>query len=229
MNDLPEELFLNPVWQALHTRHRRFAIAAGEAIRYPAEVAPFAALGAPTEAALRDLTTLLVPDEHVWVIAEQLPEIEELHHEGTMLCPQMVLSENAVLPEQNHDIVSLGCASASEMVALTGLAYPGFFRERTCEMGEYFGFRSGGELVAMGGERIMLDGYSEISGICTHPSHRARGYAASLIGHLARKHREEGQISFLHVGVDNHRAIALYTRLGFRTVRTLTLHRLRLA
>jgi hypothetical protein len=44
------------------------------------------------------------------------------------------------------------------MVALTTLAFPGFFRSRTCEMGSYYGVRSSsGELIAMGGERLQLD------------------------------------------------------------------------
>ena len=69
------------------------------------------------------------------------------------------------------------------MVALTTLAFPSFFRSRTCEMGSYYGVRScTGELLAMGGERLQLDGYSEISALCTHPSFRGQGFAASLIG-----------------------------------------------
>ena len=54
------------------------------------------------------------------------------------------------------------------MVALTTLAFPSFFRSRTCEMGSYYGVRScTGELLAMGGERLQLDGYSEISALCS--------------------------------------------------------------
>ena len=59
-------------------------------------------------------------------------------------------------------------------------------------MGSYYGVRSDGELKAMGGERLMLDGYAEISGVCTHPSHRGQGLAARLIWHLARSHRLDG-------------------------------------
>ncbi len=51
-------------------------------------------------------------------------------------------------------------------------------------MGSYYGVRSNGELVVMGGERLRLEGYPEISGVCTHPAHRGRGLAASLIWQL---------------------------------------------
>ena len=50
-------------------------------------------------------------------------------------------------------------------------------------MGSYYGVRScSGELIAMGGERLQLDGYSEISALCTHPTFRGQGFAVSLIG-----------------------------------------------
>jgi predicted GNAT family acetyltransferase len=112
------------------------------------------------------------------------------------------------------------------MVALTDLAFPGFFRSRTCDMGSYYGIRSDGELIAMGGERLMLDGYPEISGICTHPAHRGKGHAASLIWQLARDHRRDGLVSWLHVSAENHHAIELYLRMGFIVVRKVKLHRM---
>jgi predicted GNAT family acetyltransferase len=110
------------------------------------------------------------------------------------------------------------------MIALTDAAFPGFFRARTCEMGSYFGIRSNGRLIAMGGERITLDGYPEISGICTHPDHRGKGYAENLIWHLVRNHRREGLVSWLHVSATNQRAIDLYRRMGFTEAREVTLH-----
>ena len=71
----------------------------------------------------------------------------------------------------------------------------------------------------------MLDGYSEISGLCTHSAYRGKGLAAGLIGQLARNHHDEGVVSWLHVGSENRHAIDLYLRLGFRLVREVMLHR----
>jgi len=137
----------------------------------------------------------------------------------------MVLSGEVTLPESTVEMTRLSDANSAEMVALTDIAFPGFFRPRTCEMGTYYGVRVEGELIAMGGERLMLDGYPEISGICTHPAHRGKGYAANLIGQLARNHRRAGLVSWLHVVSANQHAIELYLRLGFRTAREITLHR----
>ena len=238
MNDLPENLFANPVWNALQTRHRHFAVSAGDACRYPADVAPFAAVAAPTSSALQELHTLLDPEESVWVIGKSYPRVPELDFKQTLDCLQMVLPEQ-VLPEEvapsdsSAEIVSLSAANAAEMVALTDAAFPGFFRHRTCAMGSYYGVRSGtrsrsqsaGELIAMSGERLMLDGCPEISGVCTHPAHRGKGLAARLIWQLVRDHRRDGLVSWLHVGSANRRAIDLYLRMGFRIVREVTLHR----
>ena len=93
-------------------------------------------------------------------------------------------------------------------------------------MGSYYGVRSDSELIAMGGERLMLEGYSEISGVCTHPAHRRKGLAASLIWRLAQDHRRDGLVSWLHVAAANRRAIELYVRLGFEVARKVTLHRI---
>jgi GNAT superfamily N-acetyltransferase len=226
MTDLPENLFVNPVWHALQTKHRHFAVSSSEACRYPAEVAPFAAVATPSKCALQSLHALLAPGEYVWLIGESYSSVPELSCTGSLECLQMVLPQQVTPPAPTPGIVPLSSANAPEMVALTDLAFPGFFRSRTCEMGSYYGVRSGGELIAMGGERITLDGYPEISGICTHPAHRGNGHAESLVWHLARNHRRQGLVSWLHVSAENHHAIELYLRLGFAVARKVKLHRI---
>jgi ribosomal protein S18 acetylase RimI-like enzyme len=226
MSNLPDNLFSNPVWHALQTQHRHFEISNGDACRYPAGVTPFAAVAEPTANALQSLHSLLVPREQVWLIAEERPS-GEFVCDKTLECLQMLLPDHITAPEPALDIVPLSCADAPAMVALTDLAFPGFFRIRTCEMGSYYGFYSGNELIAMGGERMKFDGHTEISGVCTHPAHRGKGFAASLIWHLAQKHRREGVVPWLHVSATNHRAIDLYLWLGFTVAHTVKVHRIR--
>ena len=230
MTDLPERLFLNPVWHALHTKHREFSVAAGEACRYPADVAPFGAVGSSSASAMRELASLLVPGEAVWIFAGEYAEeylgVEELNRVETLKCLQMVLPEEVTPPEREMELAPLSNEDGPAMVALTDVAFPGFFRSRTHAMGSYFGVRVEGRLIAMGGERLKLDGYPEISGVCTHPDYRGRGYAASLIWEVVRKHRHEGDVSWLHVATANRRAIELYQRMGFVTSREVVLHRI---
>jgi ribosomal protein S18 acetylase RimI-like enzyme len=226
MHDLPASLFANPVWHALQTKHRRFAASAGEACRYPAAVAPFVAVAAPSATALRELHSLLAPAELVWLFAEDFPPAPEISIAGTLECLQMVLPAKVTPPRATTEILRLCGADAPQMLALTDVAFPGFFRDRTCEMGSYYGVRIDGELVAMGGERLLLDGYPEISGVCTHPAYRGRGLGASIIWQLVRDHRREGLVSWLHVGAANAHAVEIYRRLGFEVVRAVTISRI---
>ena len=226
INDLPEELFANPVWHALHSRHRKFAKCTDEACRYPADVVPFAAIRAAEVGAMVQLRSLFEAGESAWIIGEQYADVPGLVREETLECLQMVLPDGVRVPDSDIEIVKLADTNAEEMEALTTLAFPGFFRQRTCAMGSYYGVRSpSGELIAMGGERLKLEGFTEISAVCTHPAFRGRGLAAAIIWQVVREHRKEGVVSWLHVASTNRRAQELYLRMGFEEVRRVTLHR----
>ena len=226
MNALPEKLFANPVWHALHSKHRKFAKCAGDACRYAPDVVPFAAINAPGVEPMLQLHSLFEPGESAWIIGEEYTEVPGLVREETLECLQMVLPNDVSVPDAETQIVKLSDNNADEMVALTTLAFPGFFRQRTCKMGSYYGVRSPfGELIAMGGERLKLDGFTEISGVCTHPAFRGRGLAAAIIWQVVREHRKEGVVSWLHVASANRRAAQLYLRMGFEEIRKVTLHR----
>ncbi len=228
LTDLPEEIFGNVVWHSLQTAHHRFASCTVDACRYPADMAPFAAVRVPSANALQQLQTLLLPGESVWIMGESYPPLPGLVFEETLDCLQMVLPQEIILPKLDPAIVILPLTEvhASQMVALTDIAFPGFFRRRTCEMGSYYGVRRDRTLIAMGGERLLLEGYPEISGVCTHPQHRGQGLAEAIIWHMIETHRRDGLVSWLHVTAGNHRAIALYLRMGFHVVRRVTLHRI---
>jgi predicted GNAT family acetyltransferase len=72
-----------------------------------------------------------------------------------------------------------------------------------------------GVLAAMGGQRMHLPGYREVSAICTHPDFRGRGYARLIVGRLVAMIFDEGLKPFLHVQAENLGAQALYAALGF--------------
>ena len=105
------------------------------------------------------------------------------------------------LPEDldGVDIVTLGAEDVSAMMELTALTKPGPFSARTHELGTFLGIRVGGNLVAMAGERMKPAGYTEITAVCVHPSHRGRGYGQMLLGAVSRQILARGEIPFLHV------------------------------
>jgi GNAT superfamily N-acetyltransferase len=211
--------FDNPPMEALCSSHRHFAITAGRAWKYPADVSPFAAIEDNSFEALRDLCSIMEPGEATYIISEALLAVPKgLSCGAPFGVKQMSYPRDQLLPggfESDVMVEPLTCENAAEMVELTSIAFPGFFRIRTCEMGRYYGIRHGGRLVAMCGERMNIRDYHEISGLCTHPDFRGRGYAAVLMMQLMRDHRAAGLHSYLHVSANNANAIALYERMGF--------------
>jgi predicted GNAT family acetyltransferase len=69
---------------------------------------------------------------------------------------------------------------------------------------------------------MKMPGLSEVSGVCTHPDHRGRGYAGALMRVVAERMLARGETPWLHAYASNTGAIALYEILGFRLRGTVT-------
>ncbi|MFL6448712.1 MAG: GNAT family N-acetyltransferase [Bryobacteraceae bacterium] len=215
----------NPFWSALRTEHSQFAIGEGPVLRYPADLIPFAGLDNPSVEHFKALRDLLAPDETIFAITENSPQVNGLNEVSELPGLQMHFRQD--MPSVNNrgwrdaEVQKLGAADVPAMVLLTDIAFPGFFRKRTYQLGSYFGVFKNGQLVAMAGERIALPGMREISAVCTHPEHTGNGYATLLIEQLIRLHSKCGLRSFLHVAADNQRAVSLYQHLGFVTTASI--------
>jgi len=218
----------NVIWSALTSKHS--SIAQGDALarRYPVEIARFAAMRDTSAASFESLTRLpLIPGDQLalFTVDELVGELAPPDQFEIVLkktLEQMVGPTTRRLVDRSL-IVPLGAADADEMMALVELTKPGPFAIRTHELGSYLGIRDNGKLVAMVGERMRLDGYTEISAVCAHPDYRGRGYPHTLIAALSNAILERGEVPFLHVFSDNQSAIALYEKLGFTFRKTLQL------
>ncbi|MGI4830078.1 MAG: GNAT family N-acetyltransferase [Janthinobacterium lividum] len=225
MRDPLEDVF----WGALTTSQQHLALAHGQARRYLPEVAPFAAVESQTPEAMQDLRALMEPDESVYLTGLRPVELAGLRRGPAVPALQMIFPEAAPLPPVPAAILieALSCAAAVEMVALIDVAYPGFFRKDTCRMGRYYGVRSpDGTLIAMGGERVVLGPYREVSGLCTLPSHAGEGLGTALLGRILADQRANQAISWLYVLESNRRAVNLYLHLGFEVLRRVDLYRI---
>lgn len=216
----------NPVWHALRGPHSHLAESSGRALRYPPDVASFGAL--PDDAdtpAWSDMARLVGPGRATVVFRDDFVRPPAWEVVGEIPTVQMVL-DSAPASSSGRvgrvDAVELGPADAPEMMALVQLTQPGPFRPRTGEMGRYIGVRREGELVAMAGERVRLEGATEISAVCTRAEHRGQGLATALVLDLVDHIRSRRDLPFLHVAVTNVNAIRLYEELGFTTRRRLT-------
>ena len=210
----------NPFWHALNTEHSALAISSPLARRYPADVVPFAGLENNRTESLAELRDLLTPGESIYIFGMTPPACPGFETLAELPAWQMTYPHSlAPSPHLNSiaaaGIVNLSPADAPAMVALTDLAFPGFFRPRTYLMGRYYGIHRHGQLVAMAGERLALPGWRELSAICTHPDFTKRGFAKALLNHLLTSHSAAGLRSFLHVSRQNTGAVALYEQMGF--------------
>ncbi|MBL7779754.1 MAG: GNAT family N-acetyltransferase, partial [Saprospiraceae bacterium] len=120
---------------------------------------------------------------------------------------------------ENIQLLTQG--QASDLAALVNLVQPGYFRKKTGQMGNYFGIYLDGVLAAVTGERMRMNGHTEISAVVTHPDYTGRGLASQLVAYAVNQNLAAGQLPFLHVTEDNVRAIALYEKLGFQTRRKM--------
>lgn len=204
----------NPIWNALSTEQAYLAQGNALALRFPKDVAPFAAMLDQSPAEYQALEQILSGDIVALFLDAPpvLPAGWSMRLRGEMY--QMVLEAPVPVP-LNHVFRKLTEADVPEMLALTSLTEPGPFLPRTIELGSYFGIHEAGSLVAMAGERLHLTGFTEVSAVCTHPDFRGRGYGNALLAVVVSKILRRAETPFLHVKTDNA-AVRLYENMGFR-------------
>lgn len=201
------------VRNALTTRQAPLALAGGGVLRFDPAYALFAAAGPGVEAtdwvALAQATGPLALFEADPVVPDGLVEVNRID------CLQMTATEMRG-GGRPVEFEALTDADGPEMLALATLTQPGPFFSKTHRLGPFIGVQREGELVAMAGERLSLDGFSEVSGVCTHPDHRGHGYAGALMRAVGQRILDRGDTVFLHARIGHAATIAFYETLGFR-------------
>lgn len=207
-----------PIWSMLTGRQAHLAEGDARALRIDRGYGVFgvaADTGADAQAALAGL----IPDGgELWIVeGERWPVPEGAREVKRAILAQMVAEGPPPTPRDGEPaILSLGEGDASEMAALADHAKPGPWGPATHRYGPFFGIREDGRLLAMAGQRILVPGMAEVSGVATWEDCRGRGLARALIGHVMRQMTARGETPFLHSYADNAGAIGLYESLGFR-------------
>jgi predicted GNAT family acetyltransferase len=202
-----------PVWRALTTCHADVSEGNSLARRYLPSIVPFVATANNGAESLRSLKEVLLEDA-VMLQAEEIVVPAGLQAVSQAEGVQMV-AEKPLQIVSDSRIERLAEDDAAAMLALATLTRPGPFSLRALMLGEFWGVRVDGRLVAMAGERMKLPGYTELSGVCSHPDVRGLGFGRLLSLHVAQQIIAKGDRPFLHAYATNTPAIALYESIGF--------------
>lgn len=212
-----------PVRSALTTRWAAIAEGDASAWRIDRDYGVFGAAADRSAESLAALAALVPERGELWMVEhDDWPAPLGTRFVRQAECVQMICEKLIPGIAPGFEIIGLDEDDAPAMYDLAMLTRPGPYAAHTNRLGDFIGVKQGGALIAMAGERMKMPGLSEVSGVCTHPDHRGRGYAGALMRVVAERMLARGETPWLHAYASNAGAIALYESLGFRIRGTVT-------
>ncbi|MBC7488310.1 MAG: GNAT family N-acetyltransferase [Cytophagaceae bacterium] len=207
----------NPVWAALISENYKLSLGNDTARYFKSDVSTFAGVKEFTETNFKMLYDFIPFETPVPIFTDQkLVTAGPWKIITKVDSYQMLYTEHVEEKTKDTEIVKLNEHHVPEMMALTKLTNPGPFLPRTIDFGNYEGILNEGKLVAMAGQRLHSGDFVEISAVCTHPDHLGKGYARQLILNQIRNIQSRKETAYLHVRLDNERAVKIYEKMGFQ-------------
>ena len=214
-----EAVLDNPVWFALTEMHHKHCIDYGNVKFYQTDFTPFGAF-------INNEDTTDAIEKHSKLIKDFFIVGKKPKTPSTFKPPiryvglQMILYSKIDFPITEH-IIELNETHYQDLLGLIKEVYPEYFKEKTNTLGRYYGVYENQRLVAITGERMQTNNFTEISAVITHPDFSGKGYAKQLITHTSNKIFDKNKTPILHVDETNLGPINLYKKLGFITRRKL--------
>ncbi len=210
----------NPAWHALTETQHAFAIDEGNIQFYQPDICAFGGFTSPENITAAMSGYAAITDDF-FIIGNQPPLPPTLQLKNELVCLQMVCADRLAIPPAEK-IILLDSTHREAIFALVNLVQPGYFKMKTSLLGQYYGLFQNGQLVAVTGERMQMNDYTEVSAVVTHPQHTGQGYARQLVAHAVNNIFAAGKTPMLHVTATNTGAIRLYEKLGFKTRRQIS-------
>jgi predicted GNAT family acetyltransferase len=210
----------NPVWYSLSETHREFSLDYNDIKFYDPDYCSFGGSLQNTNVAASVAEYAKLTDSF-FVVGEKPVFHDPVQFRNELVCNQMIIEHRPAIVI-NENIVELGDKDRNELSQLVNLVQPGYFKSKTSLLGSYYGIFKGGELVAVTGERMKMNEYTEVSAVVTHPGHTGKGYAGQLVAHTVNCIFDQNKKPYLHVAETNTVAVKLYEKLGFKTRRKIS-------
>ena len=211
----------NPIWNALISGNMALANGDDGVKYFGDDVAPFIGMADYKEENMQNLVSGAPRGRKLVIFSSDTVRFpEELIVEEYIKTYQMVYESLSIPNKSDIAIRDLGRVDVPKMLALTEATKPGPFFQNTIDFGHYQGVFEKERLVSMAGYRLNPFNCTEISAVCTAEDSLGKGYAGAILSSQITSIVNKGDIPFLHVKVDNERAISRYERSGF-TIRKL--------
>lgn len=211
----------NPVWHSLNEQHKAYVVDYEGYKFYHPDYCPFGGFINLSDSS-KSIDAYAALIDKFYVVGERPLFSSKVTLHNNLICNQMVLSEpnNKEVSATIIELVSK--KHKTDLSRLVNLVQPGYFKEKTSELGNYFGIYKEGTLIAVTGQRMQMDNFIEVSAVVTHPDHIRKGYAKQLVIHVANQIFLNNRIPYLHVAETNVGAVRLYEKLGFTTRRKIS-------
>lgn len=211
----------NPVWYALTETHRDFAVVYDGVKFYHPDYCPFGGFIALDKTA-QAIELYSKQIAGFYIVGEKPAYNNSVMLTRELICNQMVIEQKMDVHIQEQ-IIELQEEHRESLFQLVNKVQPGYFRKDTSRLGKYYGIFKDGQLIAVTGERMKMDAYTEISAVVTDPEHTGKGLASQLVAFTVNRILEENKTPCLHVVESNTGAIRLYEKLRFITRRKISL------
>jgi len=208
-----------PLWNALTGRLKAYALGDDHAVRLDPDLGVFLAAADDSVESRAALNALAARYPGSGLVELEGSVMENILPDQPVVsrspCAQMTCAALTASGAPDIAFETLGADDAAEMLALATLTRPGPFRRRTQELGGFIGVKRDGRLIAMAGNRLRVEGFSELSGVCVHPDFRGQGLAGALSRVVVARILERGEHAFLHAYAGHEATVRLYRSLGF--------------